>query len=299
MYRRGGKSNAGQARREIPPTGLRRQSVRRKPGRGEAEKALRKGLASATRLGRLALRAVGWTTLFALVGTGLLTGYGLLAESHALALRRIEVSGNRRLGRLEVLRQADIENGAGLLELPIGRIEERLADHPWVERVKVSRRLPGTLRIRIWERRPRLLALCDGRFYALDGRLRAIAPQSGPLADLPVISGLSLADLVSPDQEAALLLKTARRLLALMTREDLGPGGALSEVRLDRVAGVSLVFSDLPATVLLGWRNFGPRLVRLRRVRADLTRRGEVERALFIDLDMPDRAVVRLRRGKS
>jgi cell division septal protein FtsQ len=184
---------------------------------------------------------------------------------------------------------------SNLLSLPVGRLEQRIRRLGWVRRVRVSRRPPHTVRIEIQERTPRCLVLVEGRLYYLDSDLKSFASTLGEAPpDLPVITGLKTADLANPDDEMKDLLAGAGRLLDQLPRTDLGPGGPVSEIHIDRVWGLSLVRDDLPALVRLGFKNFGPRLAALQRVAADLRRRGELERAILIDLESSRRVVVRL-----
>ncbi len=226
----------------------------------------------------------------------LLAGWSLLATSPRFAVSEVQVLGTRHLSRLAVLRASGIGSGSNLLALPVARLEARIAKLGWVRSVQVRRRLPRGLVITVQERRPACLALAGRRLYYLDHELRSFAPVGRErIPSLTVISGLSPADLVEPDEEMEELLAGARRLLALAAaRKRWGP---LAEIHLDRVWGITAVWDGLAAPVRLGFSAFAARLDRLARVTRDLKRRGELSRALLIDLDHPRRVVVRLARG--
>ena len=297
MFKRRAKTNARVKR--APKAAARQSSLaaqrvtRRKPA-VKRDKPLN---TAARGLARRAVWAVGLTLL---VSLGLLGGYGALSSSQALAVQRAEVSGTSHLSRLQVLSAAEIGSHSNLLALPVGKIAARVAALPWVSEVSVRRQLPGTVIIRVSERRPAALALVEGRIYYLDGQLRPIAAhQRRRLPDLPVITGLSRADLAQPDEETLRLLEAARGLLAVLPAEQSAPGGNLAELHLDRVWGLSLVFNGLPPVVRVGFGDFSRRLDRLARVRADLARRGELSRARLIDLEPRGRVVVRLGREKA
>ena len=225
----------------------------------------------------------------------LLAGWALVATSPVFAVKEVEVLGTRHLSRLEILRASGIGAGSNLLALPVARLEKRIGELGWVASVRVVRRLPGAVRITVRERRPFCLALVKGRLYYLDHELRSFAPVGRErIPSLPVITGLTPADLVSPDQEMEGLLAGARRLLTLSASP--GRWGHLGEIHLDRVWGLTAVWEGLPAPVRLGFSSFAARLQRLARVTRDLAQRGELSRALLIDLDHPRRVVVRLAR---
>jgi len=233
--------------------------------------------------------------LFSLVTAALLGGYTALATSQRFTVKRAEVAGTRQLSRLEILRAAGVGSHSNLLALPVGRIQARVQALPWVRHARVNRRLPDTVRIEVREFDPQLLVLADGAFYVVDCDHLAHAPiAQAELPDRPVVSGLSKADLAAPGPEARRLIAAARRVLELLPAPDTAPGGRLSELHLDRVWGISLVYRDLRPTLRLGFTDFTARLERLKAVLSDLRRRGELEQALLIDLSYPRRVVVRL-----
>ncbi|MFH2126745.1 MAG: FtsQ-type POTRA domain-containing protein [Pseudomonadota bacterium] len=267
--------------------------ARRAPAVKEAKPlpAAAKGLARQTVLAGV---------VFVLVSAALLTGWGLLSTSRALAVQRAVVQGTGHLSRLDILSAAEVGSDSNLLALPVGKIAERVRAIPWVEQAEVSRRLPDTVVIRVTERRPMLMALVEGRLFYLDENLRPISVhRRRALPDMPVITGLSRADLAQPDDEVLSLVEAVKQLLAVLPPADLAPGGRLSEVHLDRVWGLSLVFNDTAPVVRLGFKDYSRRLARLEQVRGDLARRGELERARLIDLESWRRVVVRLGREKA
>jgi cell division protein FtsQ len=248
---------------------------------------------------RLALkltgRVMGLAGLFAGVGLGLLAGWAFLIAMPAFEVTEANVTGATHLSRLDVLRTAGVGSHSNLLALNVGKVERNLLKHPWVTHAEVERDLPGRVHIAIKERRPELVALVEGRFYYLDADFRSFALLGSETApDLAVLTGLSLADLVRPDDEMVGLLESARRLWQILPASDKGRGGRLSELHLDRVSGLSLVWNDLGAVVHLGFEGFSQRLARLDRIKADLKERGELKQAVFIDLDAERRVVVRL-----
>ncbi|MFH1059723.1 MAG: FtsQ-type POTRA domain-containing protein [Pseudomonadota bacterium] len=243
-------------------------------------------------------RALGVMAFMALTGVLLVGGYLTLASGGAFAVREAEVLGTDNLSRLEILRAAGIGADTSLLSLPVAKVKARIQAVPWVESAALERDWPHGVRITVRERRPALLALVEGELYYLDAACKPFTPvRADETLDLPVISGLSKADLLQPDDEMRGLMQDARDLLAALPGAAPGLGGGLSAVHLDRVWGLSLVFSDLTPTVRLGLEDHLERLAVLGPVLQDLQRRGELERALIIDLGAPRRAVVRLGRA--
>lgn len=275
---------------------LKGQRVGRKPNqppwwRGEAILLafglLFLGLRKATVLGLV----MGFSALL------LLGSYVMLAHGSTFAVQQAIVQGNHNLSSLEVLQAAGVTTEACLLTLPVRRAMQGLMRVPLVEKASVERVWPHTVRIEVVERRPFAMALVEGQLHFLDKEMRPFAPVGAQdSVDLPVITGLSRADLLEPDEEMVELLMSAHRLLDTLPQRAIKGGGALSEVHVDRIWGLSAVFSDLPATVRLGFGNYEDEWPRLEKVCADLKERGEMERAVLIDLDSDRRVVVRLGR---
>jgi cell division protein FtsQ len=244
---------------------------------------------------RLVGRLAALAGIFAVVSLGLLAGWSGITSLPVFEVAEAKVMGAEHLSRFDVLRAAGVGSDVSLLALNVGRVEQQLLQHPWVVGARVERLLPDKVRIAITERQPELVALVEGRFYYLDRQFRSFALLGSENApDLPVLTGLSLADMVKPDDEMVELLGMARSLWQGLPAEDKGTEGNLSEIHLDRVRGLSLVWNDLGATVRLGFDSFPERLERLAKVRADLKERGELSRAILIDLDAERRVVVRL-----
>jgi hypothetical protein len=250
-------------------------------------------------LGRgLIKRVLGMAAFMAFSGALLLATYFALVLGPFFKVREVGVEGATYVSRLELLKAADIGSDTSLLSLSVSKATEGVRELPWVISAKVERLPPHSVRITITERRPAWLAVADeGGVFYLDEAMRPFAPaRSDHEANLPVVSGLTRADLVKPDEEILELLDTAQHMYASLPMATATALGDLSEIHLDRVWGLSVVFNNLPATVRLGFAGFETRWARLAKVVLDLKARGELMRAILIDLDNDRRAVVRLGR---
>lgn len=84
-----------------------------------------------------------------------LAGAGWLAvQSPLLDVDRVAVRGAEHLSVAEVQRAAGVEHRDALLLVDGGAVARRVERLPWAGEVKVGRSLPGTLVIRVAERRP-------------------------------------------------------------------------------------------------------------------------------------------------
>ena len=109
---------------------------------------------------------------------GLAAAFGLfrfLSGSH-FSLRRFEISGNSRARTEEILSALSEWNGRNLVALSLAPLASRVAAHPWIERVTLSKRFPDGLAVRVNERRPVALYREDERFWLVSAEGNLIAP---------------------------------------------------------------------------------------------------------------------------
>ena len=90
------------------------------------------------------------------VAAAVLLVWGALAATRAPMFRvdSIQTIGGRHLDRAAILKIAAIPPNTALPWLPVSAIERRLERSAWVEKARVSRDYPSTVRIAIQERRP-------------------------------------------------------------------------------------------------------------------------------------------------
>ena len=271
--------------------------VKRKPKRNRAgnppERSAVKSVLS--RLGAVAGRLLVGLALCACLSAGLLAAYAAAASSSIFQVKRPLVSGTRHLSRLEVLSAAGIDSDSNLAQMQVNRIEDRVKRLPWVKDAVAQRRLPGILEILVTEYDPAHLAMVAGKLYFVSRNMDAFTPVKAHegLPDLPVITGLTLGNLIRPTPGCLALLNAAAELMAALPPQEREAGGALSEIHLDEVWGLSLVYGSIGPTVRLGLKNYTSKLLRLGRVLDDLKARDELSRVQLIDLSHPKRTVVR------
>lgn len=164
-----GSRRGANARKRDESKTVRRAEVRREAA-GKAAKAGRRA---------------GWIVATICVLLGAFQGVRILALRQGwIELREIVVSGNRMVGVSEVVALSQVFHGESLASLDLAVVRSRLAGHPWIEGVSVSRSLPHGLRIEVRERLP-VLSLPDGRWVGSDGRV--MDPRGERV--LPLLSG--------------------------------------------------------------------------------------------------------------
>ncbi len=182
-------------------------------------------------------------------------------------VKRVEVAGNRYLAPHDVLRAASIHRGQSVWDGAEGW-QDALRTHPGIEDARVTRRLPGTLRVRIQEKIPVAYVQARSLLAATAaGEIFPIDPARAPL-DLPIVRG------PWPDTLAA---GHTRRLLAEVGRLGvLDPGllADVSEIRSAEGDPAVLILSHRLGEITLPGGASPDRLAELRAVLQDLDRRG-------------------------
>ncbi len=199
--------------------------------------------------------------------------------AHGLFVREALVRGRVETDPGELRAALGVAWGDPILATDLAAAKARLEALAWVERAAVSRRLPGTLAIHLFERRPAARWQSDARLHLID-RTGAILERdiAARHADLPVIAGDGALDLTETLLQAIWRHPTlARRLTAAV-----------------RIAGRrwNLRFDDA-VEVRLPAESFDAALARL----AELESREKIlsRDMAAIDLRLPDRITVKPR----
>lgn len=157
----------------------------------------RRGLLRGLGLATLGLGALGAASfgVVALDPMGRLRdGTAWLAElgrGPGLSLQEIRIEGREFAPREALLGAIGITPGEAMLDFNPAAARQRLERIAWVETAHVERRLPGTILVRITERRAFAVWQRDGRFSVIDREGRVMATERleafGPL---PLVVGI-------------------------------------------------------------------------------------------------------------
>jgi cell division protein FtsQ len=92
------------------------------------------------------------------------------------SVRRFGISGNSRARTEEILTALSEWSGRNLVALDLAPVAGRLAVHPWIERVTVTKRFPDEISVRVTERRSVALYRENERFWWVGAEGNLIAP---------------------------------------------------------------------------------------------------------------------------
>lgn len=271
-----------------------------KPGLKERGRALKeRGKAFVGRLRRpaeLALRAVAVIA----VGVGAVA-LGRLVERHvrtspAFEVTEIELEGHVRLTREEILEAGGLALGNNAFDRGPEEAESALLEHPWIAEAEVTRRLPGSYRVQVRERRAvALLALGDVYLVSEDGAVFKPVEEGDPV-DLPVITGIERERFRRDRGYRTSILLEAVALLHDYRAAGLREREPIGELHVERDDGLSLYVGPDATYVRLGRGPFRAKLQQLRTVLEELGRRGARAEYVYLDNERrPDRVTVRIR----
>ncbi len=254
--------------------------------------------ADARRRNRVILKSVliGVVTIDAALGLLLL--YIVFLHLPYFNLQHVEVTGNRRLSRDEVIEASELEGGINLLTMHLPHIAGKLKRHPWIRSASVYRRFPGRVIIEVEERAPRAILAASKLYYVDEHAEPFTRVLPGDSVNFPLFTGIGAEELQSSGAEVRELLRIGLTLLDLLERrgDSLDPR-EVAEVRISLEGGLTLV-NATNQEVVLGTTNFDLKIDRYERLKRFLTRRGEWNNARIIDLDFEDRALVRSGRSR-
>ncbi len=208
-------------------------------------------------------------------------------------LQQVDVTGNRRLSRDEIVEAAEIEAGTNLLTVDLGAVTARLQRHPWIRSASAYRRFPGRLIVEIEERSPRAI-LAAGKLYYVDEQAEFFSRLlPGDSVRFPLFTGVSPSQLKSRRLEIREMIRLGLTLVDLLERTGSDPNiSRISEIRIDLDDGLSLHTAS-GRILVLGKGDFERKLKRYAGLKRFLMRRGQWHTAGAINLDFEDRALVR------
>lgn len=266
-------------------------------------------MARKTRTGNHRLRArrssrkrmvLRFAALVLLTGVGVGAGYSgvrlrqALQTGEVLAIRSVEISGNKLIPESEVVSYSGLAIGDGLYSFNAGAVADHLGQHPLVGQASIIRRPPHQVRILLKEEKP-LAYVALGRLYAVNakGELFARAEALGGLA-LPVITGLEPEQFSQGDVGSRRLLTMALQVLGAFVRNGFSEQD-LASIHVEPMLGAEVTLHGEIHSVHLGKGRFQDKLSQLAKLREYLqSNKLQASQVYLTDGPDPRRVVVRL-----
>jgi cell division protein FtsQ len=264
-----------------------------KPNRQARQKQKKKADRFRAWVGRVGRGTLSLAMLASLTLLGF-TAYQYFQRSARLNVGEIKIMGCMNATESELLSLAKVDFQASLAHLDLREVSQRLAKHPWVEKVKVKRDWARkALIIEVQERVPRALILLED-LYLIDryGKVFKRAEPKDRL-DIPVLTGLTRKAIMERDKRALELVHQALELLELLGQRKVFTPREVSEIHLSRQHGLTLFTLNEGIPIRLGSGEMADKLNRLERVLPDLRQRSE--KVEYLDLNYPRKVVVKMK----
>ena len=236
-----------------------------------------------------------------LVAVGSAIGVAFVLHDHVMksprfAIAAIDVEGAERRTRDVLVAESGLAVGTNVFAADLDAARAKLLADPWIESASLQRRLPGTIVVRITERKPAaIVALGDTVFATAEGEPFAKLQPEDPL-DLPLVTGVSPDDVAADREGAVRTIRRAIDLAAEYDRSDVARRAPLEEVHVAPDGAFTLVVGHGGLELVLGGPPFRRKLDQAARVFAELDRRGARGDVIMLDNDArPERVVVRMR----
>jgi cell division septal protein FtsQ len=210
------------------------------------------------------------------------TTISYLAAAPRFEVKKLSVSGLKRVEENQIIAKAGFEVGTNVFRLNLREIRNRVEELQWVRHAMVERVLPDQIIIKVIEREPIGLARIRGEIYQfdLDGKILDPDPIRG--SSFPILDGLR----AESDKENLPKVAIYKKVL-----EELGPN-SLSQVHINAGGEVTVVSSNDPFLVNLGTTDFRNRWIKYLQLKPQIEQR--YPQAVRVDLRFKNQVIVRM-----
>ncbi|NOT63050.1 MAG: FtsQ-type POTRA domain-containing protein [Acidobacteria bacterium] len=258
-------------------------------------------------------RAMAWCVLVIILITVGATVFRSLTRSEMFSVKHIDITGNQRTSKEEMLTALRENSNSGLWQLNLDDIRQKLKKNPWVREVEVKRSLPDRLKVTISEREPWLLVRQESGHVVWvdqDGTILGEQSRFNVSNVPPLVSGLAEGNAPQVADKRQRQLEQMRQLLTALDNTEPRLSPRIDEVMLDDVNGLKLRVNEGRVVVTIGTENYRYRTEEALKVLDAVTRRDvtalrvlkltDAERLLsgppiaYINATLSDRVVVGL-----
>lgn len=156
----------------------------------------------------------GGSFVLSLLTFAVVVGAIITSVTVFLKVADIEVSGTTRYEASDIIATSGIESGDNLFAINKFEVAERILDeYPYIEQIKIRRRLPDTFTFEIVERVPSAYIEGEGSRWLIDNNAYIVELLAKDAAvKVPKITGC---EVVTPREGSDLILKNEDQLVAL------------------------------------------------------------------------------------
>jgi len=210
-----------------------------------------------------------------------------LRTASRFEVRKLSVSGVKRVQENEILAKARFELGTNAFRVDLDGIRERVEELDWVRYALVQRVLPDQIIIKVVEREPIGLTRIRGEIYQFDMDAKILDPDLTGGPSFPVLDGLRPGDKKGNERKVA----AYRHVL-----EELGDA-TLSEIHINDPGEVSVVSASDPLLINLGTADFRSRWIKYLQLKPQI--QEQYPQAVRVDLRFKNQVIVKMRDDES
>ena len=225
-----------------------------------------------------------WVPL-ALVAAAVLLAIGVAATWPGFTVKRVDVAGNARVSRAEILARASVVRDINIWLQPTRAMRRRIEEIPYIATASIHRIPPATLRIVVTERAPFATLWSGAQSATVDRTLRVLATDvAAPgLPDFILQPGVELRPGAFVARRDAATLRDAYEAMAAKQIQPL-------EVALDRYGGLVITLRGGVRLLLGQERDLAQKVTLVDAILAQVVR-GQ-RRVAAIDVRAPGTPVV-------
>jgi cell division protein FtsQ len=219
-----------------------------------------------------------------------------IVQSPRFAVTDIVVTGQHQRTADALLEEAGLSKGVNVFTVDLDRARALLLSDPWIRQATLTRRLPGTLEVKVTEQELAALVVLRETYLVSSDGVIFKRFEIGDPTDFPVITGIDLEGVAEDREGAQATLRRTLDLASDLERTPLGQRSVLQEIHVTAEGGFTLIVGKDALSVALGGPPFRRKLEEAGRVTAELDRRGVRPQAIMLDDEArPERVVVRTR----
>ena len=226
------------------------------------------------------------------LGFGGYYAYKFVTSSPHFQVSKVTVSPTQQVSEKKLIELSRLEERPNIFSLDLKEVARRIEAHPWVEKAKVSRRLPSSIHMDVVEQEPGAVVLLE-RLYLVNtaGKVFKRATKEEAM-EHTLITGVSREEYKGDPKRAERRFRRALKILMKYRRKRRPPVG---EIHLSQNRGVVLYTREKGVEIRLGKGSVDAKLLRLDSVLTSLGRRSGRVRVIRLDNRVrPQRITVRL-----
>ncbi len=248
-------------------------------------------------------RQASWNAIKGMLGVAFMSLFfifchDMLLQNSYFNITSLELTGNIRLTKEQVLETAGIKTDSNILTVNLPLAKKYLLSHPWIAEADVSRELPGKLVLKIREHRPLAILDLNRRFMMnQEGKIFKEVSDSDAV-ELPVIEGLSFSDLDIGNVGRSASFDAVLSLLEIgLNPSSIVSNKQITKIQVDKKTGITIyaagpILEVNVNSLRIGFKDIPEKLTRLEKILSFLKNNKMVHGIDWIDLDQINRVVV-------